>query len=165
MPVVLGSLVILVVIAVVVALAFGIGKHNASPPTTANHGTNPSHHKSNTTSTSNSTTTSSTAPPSVVPEASTATNVAATYAAPAGNYTVTLTSSGACWVYAKVAATGAVLWTGTLNQGQAQQLTGTGEIVVQMGHANTMSVTLNGVPVEYPPQYQAVFTMTFAPPT
>jgi hypothetical protein len=166
MPVVLGSLVILVVIAVVVALALGVGKHpTTSPPTTAHHSTNPGHHNSDTTSTSSSTTTSSTAPPSVVPEASTATDAAATYTAPAGNYTVTLTSSGACWVYAKSAATGDVLWTGTLNQGQAQQLTGTGEIVVQMGHANTMSVTLNGVPVQYPPQYQAVFTMTFAPPT
>ena len=166
MPVVLGVLVILVVIAVVVALAFGIGKHNtASPPTTAHHGATPGHDKSNTTSTSTATTTSTTAPPSVVPEASTATDAAATYAAPAGNYTVTLTSSGACWVYAKVASTGAVLWTGTLDQGQAQQLTGAGQIVVQMGHANTMSVTMNGVPVQYPAQYQAVFTMTFAPST
>ena len=166
MPVVLGSLVIFVVLAVVVAVALGIGKHHtASPPTTARHGTAPGPDKSKTTTTSSSTTTSTTAPPSVVPEASTATTAAATYAAPAGNYSVTLTSSGACWVYAKTASTGAVLWTGTLNQGQAQQLTATGEIVVEMGHANTMSVTLNGVPVQYPAQYQAVFTMTFAPPT
>jgi cytoskeletal protein RodZ len=164
MPVVLGVLVILVIIGVVVALAAGVGKHTASPPTTARHGSTSGNHKSKTTTTS-STTTSTTAPPSVVPEASTATAAAATYVAPVGNYAVNLTSSGPCWVYAKVASTGAVLWTGTLDQGQAQQLSATGEIIVQLGHANTMSVTLNGVPVQYPTPFQAVFTMTFLPST
>jgi hypothetical protein len=76
-----------------------------------------------------------------------------------------LTSTGDCWVYATLASTGTVLWTGDLLQGQAQALTGTGEIDVQLGHANTMTETLNGTPVEYPAQFQAVFTMKFVPTT
>jgi hypothetical protein len=74
-----------------------------------------------------------------------------------------LSSTGPCWVYATLASTGAVLFTGTLDQGQAQALTGTGEIDVQLGHANTMTETLNGTPVVYPAQYQAVFMMKFVP--
>ncbi len=83
----------------------------------------------------------------------------ASYPAPSSAYTVTSASSGACWVYAKLASTGAVVWTGTLDSGQAQTLDATGSLIVELGHANTLSATLNGVPVEYPAQYQAVFTM------
>jgi hypothetical protein len=89
----------------------------------------------------------------------------ASYPAPGTAYTVTLTSSGACWVYAKLASTGAVVWTGTLQSGQAQTLNVTGQLVVELGHANTLSATLNGVPVQYPAQYQAVFTISFVPST
>jgi hypothetical protein len=78
---------------------------------------------------------------------------------------VTLTSSGACWVYAKLASTGAVVWTGTLETGQAQTLDVTGQLVVELGHANSLTATLNGLPVQYPTQYQAVFTMNFVPST
>jgi hypothetical protein len=58
-----------------------------------------------------------------------------------------------------------VVWTGVLNQGQAQTLNATGELEVQLGHANSITATLNSVPVQYPSQYQAVFTMKFVPAT
>jgi cytoskeletal protein RodZ len=155
-----------VVVAVAVVLATGIGRHhnNASPPSHHTHTT------ATTAKTTAPTTTVPTSPPSTLPktlapEPQTATTQSATYAAPAGHYTVTLTSSGACWVYAQLASTGAVVWTGELQEGQAQVLNATGQLDVQLGHANTMTATLNGEPVDYPPQFQAVFTMKFVPTT
>jgi hypothetical protein len=56
-----------------------------------------------------------------------------------------------------------VVWTGILESGQSQTLDVTGQLDVELGHANTLNTTLNGVPVEYPTQYQAVFTMSFVP--
>jgi hypothetical protein len=163
-PVVLGVLLVVVAVAVLAVLAAGLGSHHTTTPTTLlhHHVTSPGHHPT-TTPTSASTTT--TVVQTVQPEASTATTQGATYPAPSGRYTVMLTSTGDCWVYATLASTGAVLWTGDLLQGQAQALTGTGEIDVQLGHANTMTETLNGTPVEYPAQFQAVFTMKFVPAT
>lgn len=162
MLMVIGVCFVVLVIAGVAALVSSLGKHHTTSPPAGSHHNSAVHH-AKTTTTSSSTTT--TAPASVLPEASTATVAGATYAAPAGRYTVTLTSSGACWVYATLASTHAVIWTGTLDQGQAQQLSGTGEIDVELGHANTMTETLNSVPVQYPAQYQAVFTMKFVPST
>jgi hypothetical protein len=164
-PVFLGVSVVVVAVAVLVVLAAGLGSHHTTTPTTLahHHVTSPPHH-STTTQTSASTTTT-TVVQTVQPEASTATTQGATYPAPSGRYTVMLTSTGDCWVYATLASTGAVLWTGDLVQGQAQALTGAGEIDVQLGHANTMTETLNGTPVEYPAQFQAVFTMKFVPST
>ncbi len=163
-PSILGVLLVVVVIAVAVAVALGAASHphKASPPVQSQT-TAPPHNQSNTTSTS--LTPSSTAPAVVQPDAATATVQGATYPAPNASYTVTLSSSGACWVYAKLASTGAVVWTGTLETGQAQTMNVTGQLVVELGHANTLSATLNGVPVQYPAQYQAVFTMTFNPTT
>jgi len=160
------GLILLVVVIVVLAYVFTrpSAHHTATPPVAHHHTTTPAGHHART-QTASSTTTSTTAPPTVQPVASTVSIQGATYPAPAGRYTVTLTSSGPCWVYATLASTGSVLWTGTLDQGQAQTLTGTGEIDVELGHANTMSETLNGVPVVYPAQYQAVFTMKFVPTT
>ena len=161
-PAVLGVLLAVVVIAVAVALALGATSlhHKTSPP--VHSGTTASTHPRSSTTTA-STVPPTSAPPTVQPEAATATVQSASYAAPNSAYTVTLSSSGACWVYAKLASTGAVVWTGTLDAGQAQTLDATSGLIVELGHANTVSATLNGVPVAYPAQYQAVFTMTFIP--
>jgi hypothetical protein len=159
---VLGVLLAVVVIAVVVAVALGAeSHHHTTSPPVHSQTTAPAHIGSKTTTAS--TVTSTTAPPTVQPDAATATVQSASYPAPSSAYTVTLSSSGACWVYAKLASTGAVVWTGTLDPGQAQTLDATGGLIVELGHANTLSTTLNGVPVEYPAHYQAVFTMTFVP--
>jgi hypothetical protein len=162
-PMVLGVGLVVVIVAVVAVLASGLGSHHTTspPPVVHHHTTAPVHHTK--TKTTTPSTTATTAAPTVQADASTATPQGATYPAPAGRYTVMLSSTGPCWVYATLASTGAVLFTGTLDQGQAQALTGTGEIDVQLGHANTMTETLNGTPVVYPAQYQAVFMMKFVP--
>ncbi|MFZ0668584.1 MAG: RodZ domain-containing protein [Acidimicrobiales bacterium] len=165
-PAALGVFVVVVVIAVLAVLAFKIdpGHHTTTPTTTA-------HHRTTTPSSTVTklstipTTTTTTAPPSVQPDGFTATTQGATYPAPSTSYKVTLASSGECWVYAQLPSTGAVVWTGELGEGQSQVLNATGELVVQLGHANTMSVMLNGVPVRYPAGFQAVFTMKFVPST
>jgi hypothetical protein len=166
LPAILGVLLVVVVIAVAVAVAVGAGSHphsSSPPPTTTRTTTAVS--KSHVDTTTNSTSPPTTAQRFLQPEAATVTAQGASYPAPTSSYSVTLTSTGACWVYAKLASTGAVVWTGTLQTGQAQTLDVTGQLVVELGHANTLAATLNGLPVQYPAQYQAVFTLNFVPST
>jgi Domain of unknown function (DUF4115) len=164
-PSVVAFLLVLVVVAVVAVLLSGVGTHhNASPPkVTSPPTTARAHAKTGTRSVS--TTTSTTVPPSVQPIVSTVSIQGASYTAPDTAYTVTLTATGPCWVYADLASTGTVLYTGTLDAGQAQTLSATGPLDVELGHATTMTVTMNGLPVVYPTPYQAVFTMRFIPTT
>ena len=162
-PTVLGVLIAVVVIAVAVAVALGATSHHHTTSPPVHSGTTAPAHTGAKTTTTVSMVPPTTAPPTVQPEAATVTMQSASYAAPSSAYTVTLSSSGACWVYAKLASTGAVVWTGTLDAGQAQTLEATGGLIVELGHANSLSATLNGIPVDYPAQYQAVFTMTFVP--
>jgi Domain of unknown function (DUF4115) len=162
-PAVLGILLVLVLVVVGIVLAVDKGHHSASPASHS-HKTTVSH-RSTTSSVSVTTSTvpPTTAPPSLQPEQATATAQSATYTAPDAPYDLTLTSSGACWVYASEASTGAVLWTGVLQAGQVQSLNATGQVTVKLGHANTLAVKVNGVAVDYPTQYQAVFTLQFVP--
>jgi hypothetical protein len=97
------------------------------------------------------------------PVTASATPEGASYSAPNVPYTVILTSTGACWVYASLQPAGTLLWTGVLEAGQTQTLNATGQLDVKFGHANSVSVTMNGTPVEYPSQYRAVFAMQFLP--
>ena len=85
---------------------------------------------------------------------------AATYAAPAGHYTVELNATEPCWVMATDATTSHVEWTGTLAAGEHRQLPVSGGLVVRLG-AVGVTVSLDGKPVQLPPQVQVPFTMTF----
>ena len=99
------------------------------------------------------------ATPSVItPTASSVSD--ATYTAPAGHYTVELDATGPCWVMATDATTSHVEWTGTLQAGEHRQLPVSGGLVVRLG-AVGVTVLLDGKPVQFPPQVQVPFTMTF----
>jgi len=165
-PAVLAFLLVVVLIGVVAVLVSGLGgHHNASPPKSTTATTTARTH-SKTTPKSVTSTTTTTLPPSVQPVASTVSIQGASYSAPDSTYTLTLSATTApCWVYAVDESTGDVLYTGTLQGGQAQTLSASGPIDVELGHATTMAVTMNGLPVDYPTQYQAVFTMKFIPTT
>jgi hypothetical protein len=64
-------------------------------------------------------------------------------------------------VYATKASTGAVVWTGTLQTGQTQAIAATGSLIVRLGAANDVNVTMNGTPVVLPTGFQSPFDMHF----
>jgi RodZ C-terminal domain len=163
-PAILGLLLFAVLVVVGTVLLVDKTPHTTSPAAHT-HTTAPPRHQTTTTvaRTTSSSVPPTTAPPSLQPEQASATPQGATYLAPDAPYGLTLTSSGACWVYATETSTGSVLYTGVLESGQVQNLDATGQVTIKLGHANSLAVTLNGLPVDYPSQYQAVFTMQFVP--
>jgi hypothetical protein len=163
-PAVMGLMLVAVLIVVGIVVVLEKNHHTAVPTAHTDTSTT-THHQKTTSPTTTPTTTppTSTVPQAIQPQAASVTPQGATYAAPDVPYTVTLSSTGACWIYASLESTGAVVWTGVLNAGQTQNLSATGQLEVKFGHANSVTVALNGTPVDYPPQYQAVFAMQFIP--
>jgi hypothetical protein len=154
----LGRVVPVAAVVVVLGLVVGVAvalapSHHVTPQA---HGTTPrtkssgqvSHHQ-----------TTSTVPAQVQATSSTA-NTAA-YIAPSTSYTVNLAATGLCWVDATEASTGAVLWTGTLQTGQSRAIAATGSLVLRLGAANDVNVTLNGEPVVLPTGFRSPFDMRF----
>jgi len=100
-----------------------------------------------------------TVPAQLQPTTSTASS--ATYGAPSTSYTVTLVATGLCWVDATKTSTGAVVWTGTLQTGQSQAITGNGSMTVRLGAANDVTIRLNRVPVVLPTGFRSPFDLSF----
>jgi hypothetical protein len=100
-------------------------------------------------------------PPTNQVVALTSTRLSATYPASGSSYQVTVTSTGPCWVQA-TSATGTVIWTGTMQAGQTQQIPATGVTAVELGSA-TCSMKLDSVPVVFPTPMGTPFTATFQP--
>ncbi len=75
-----------------------------------------------------------------------------------------LRATGLCWVDATAASTGNVVWTGTLQTGQSQSIPATGSLIVRLGAANDVTVTMNGEPVVLPSGFQSPFNMSFVTP-
>lgn len=92
----------------------------------------------------------------------TSTPTSATYPAGGASYQVTVVSSGPCWVQATSNATGSVIWTGTMEAGQTQQIPATGVTVVELGSA-TCAMKVDNVPVVFPTPRGTPFTATFQP--
>lgn len=129
------------------------GKSAAATTATTHPATKPQHHES--------TTTSTTAPPSVsAPTAVTAHT--ASYTVAASSYSLTLAATtGQCWVDVTNPATGAVLFTTTLQSGQSHAITATGPVTVIAGAPAVFAANVDGAPVTLPPGNQAPFTLTF----
>jgi hypothetical protein len=108
---------------------------------------------------------STTVPPTTVPppqvHASSSTSTTADYGAPATSYTVALQATGPCWVEATAAATGDLVWTGTMTPGQSRSVPATGSLILRLGAPEDVNVTLNGTPVVLPTGYQSPFDMRF----
>ncbi|HXQ43964.1 MAG TPA: RodZ domain-containing protein [Acidimicrobiales bacterium] len=157
-----GNRILPVVVAVVVlgvvvgaALALSPSHH---PPTATHHRSGATHpssvHKSHPQTTL-------AAPPQVRP--TTSTSATASYGTPSTTYSVGLQATGPCWVEATEASTGRVVWTGTLASGQTQAIPATGNLLVRLGAANDVSITLNGEQVILPTGFHSPFDMTFVP--
>jgi hypothetical protein len=85
----------------------------------------------------------------------------ATYAAPASSYTVAIGASALCWVMATQAATGKVVWTGTVPAGGSQSMSVSGNLVVELGAPSDASVTMDGRAVQLPTGFRSPFDLTF----
>jgi hypothetical protein len=145
---------VVVVLAAVVGLAIALGPsdHGKPPAHRAISGPKTAAHSGR------SDTTVATVP-QVRPTS--ATSSTAAYAAPATGYTVALQATGPCWVEASDTLTGHVVWTGTLAPGQTQSIPATGSLIVRLGAADDVTVTLDGQQVLLPPGFQSPFNMTF----
>jgi hypothetical protein len=148
------TLAVLVLVAVVLVALILAPSH---PARTAQHR---STSRSKTSSHVTHTHSTVTVPPEVRPSTSTADTAA--YSAPSNTYTVGLQATGPCWVEATETSTGNVVWTGTLASGQTQSIPATGSIVLRLGAANDVSVTLNGEQVLLPVGFHSPFDMSFA---
>jgi flagellar basal body-associated protein FliL len=94
--------------------------------------------------------------------ATSSTSSTAVYPVGSTSYQVAITTTGPCWVDATSVSTGSVLWTGTLPAGAHQVIPATGAISLELG-APTATLTVDGVPVDYPTSMRAPFTATFQP--
>lgn len=107
-------------------------------------------------------TTPTTAPLAAVPGTATASQ--ASYSVPSGTYHVTLSvPTGACWVQVTSSATGAVLFTGTLQAGQSQVVPASGATSIDLGAPHSMAMSVNGAGVTFPTGYATPFTVNFQP--
>jgi len=146
------AVVAVLAVVVGVAVALAPSHHTASPPARDRHVASHRHatHPHTTVTT----------PPQV--KATTSTAITASYSAPTTGYTIGLAANGLCWVEATETSTGTVVWTGTLQTGQTKAIAASGNLVVRLGAANDVAVTLNGVPVVLPPGFASPFDMTFS---
>jgi hypothetical protein len=123
--------------------------HHATTATTRTH-----HHAVVTTTT--------TVPVVSLPTAGSANS--AVYAVRPNSYTLTMSATSAqCWVSATEAGSGTVLFTGVLNPGQTQSVTGTGAVALVVGAPNAFTANIDGTAVSFPFGFQAPFTMQFLP--
>jgi hypothetical protein len=150
-----------VIVLVVVLLV--TGSHTVAPPPGHHAGSNGKHLRSpkgNSGETTAPSTTPTTSPPIAVPQSGTART--ATYDVTGSNFTLDFAAtSGACWVDVTSSATGATLFTKTLQPGQQAALAVSGPATVVVGAPTVLGVLVNGSAVALPSGFQTPFTMKF----
>ncbi|HEY5384175.1 MAG TPA: DUF4115 domain-containing protein [Acidimicrobiales bacterium] len=154
-----GAVLVLVLVLILTGLHSNSGKHHgksATAPTTATTHPATTQHRHETT-----TTTSTTAPPSVsAPSA--ATSHTASYTVSDAAYSLNIAATtGECWVDVTNTATGAVLFTTTLQSGQSHTIAASGPVTVIAGAPGAFAATVDGAAVTLPPGNQAPFTLNF----
>jgi hypothetical protein len=82
---------------------------------------------------------------------------------PGGNFGVTVTATGQCWVEVRNQGTGTVVWEGLMDAGQSQTFQADGPIAVELGAAYVATVTLGSTSVVMPAGHASPFWLTFAP--
>jgi Domain of unknown function (DUF4115) len=154
-----GAVLVLVLVLILTGLHSNDGKHHGKSATaattaTTHPATTHRHHEA-------TTTTSTTAPPSVsAPSATTAHT--ASYAVSEAAYSLNIAATtGECWVDVTNTATGAVLFTTTLQSGQSHTIAASGAVTVIAGAPGAFAATVDGAAVTLPPGNQAPFTLHF----
>jgi hypothetical protein len=106
------------------------------------------------------TSTTTTTPSQIVASTSSSTGTTATYPVGTATFTLEIVASGPCWVDVTTAATGATLWTGTLQAGGTQSVSATGATTVELG-ATGAALSVDGTPVVFPTTMHTPFVATF----
>lgn len=156
--------VLIAVVAVGVALAPSHPSHKLGAPAVSSTTSVTSSPRSSTPTTRSGSSSRRRPPATTVPpslQATTSSTTSADYSAPGSSYTVTLSASGACWILAEATSSGDVLWTGTMESGQTQQIAATGSVSVRLGAAFDVRVSVNGVPVVLPSDHGSPFDVNF----
>jgi hypothetical protein len=154
-----GAVLVLVLVLILTGLHSNAGKHHGKSATaattaTTHPATTHRHHEA-------TTTTSTTAPPSVsAPSATTAHTASYTVSDAAYSLNIAATT-GQCWVDVTNTATGAVLFTTTLQSGQSHTIAASGPVTVIAGAPGAFAATVDGAAVTLPPGNQAPFTLNF----
>jgi len=167
-----GILVAAVVVALIALVAVGVAiapshpSHKKAGSTASSSATSASNRSSNagTPATRPGSSSGGRRPTTTVPsslQATTSSTTSADYQAPGTSYTLTLSASGACWVLAQATSSGSVLWTGTLEAGQTQQILATGSVSLRLGAAFVVNVSVNRVPVVLPSDHGSPFDLNF----
>jgi hypothetical protein len=153
-----GAVLVLVLVLILTGLHSNSGKHHGKSATATTATTHPAttHRHRETT-----TTTSTTAPPSVSAP-STTTAHTASYTVSVAAYSLNIAATTAqCWVEVTNTATGAVLFTTTLQSGQSHTIAASGPVTVIAGAPEAFAATVDGTAVTLPPGNQAPFTLNF----
>jgi hypothetical protein len=166
--------VVLVVVALVAfAVLAYVGSRRSHSPTHAGAAattharsvTSTTAHPSTTRHSSRSrTSTTTTAPSQIVSSTVSSTGSAATYPVANAPFTLQIAASGPVWVDVTTTASGATLWTGTLQAGGSQSVQATGATAVELG-ATGAALTVDGTPVVLPTTVHTPFVATFQPAT
>jgi hypothetical protein len=152
-----GAVLVLVLVLILTGLHSDAGKHHGKSAITATTHPATTHRHGETTTT----TTSTTAPPSVSPPTTTTAHTAS-YTVSDAAYSLNIAATtGECWVEVTNTATGAVLFTTTLQSGQSHTIAATGPVRVIAGAPGAFAATVDGAAVTLPPGNQAHFTLNF----
>jgi hypothetical protein len=166
-----GIAVVVVALVAFAALAY-VGSRRSSSPTHAST-THTTHTGSVTTTTTHhsqgghaptrpGTSTTTTAPSQIAPVSASSTGTTATYSVPNASFTVLIAATAPCWVDVTTVATGATVWTGTLQPGGTQSVPATGATTVELG-ATGVALAVDGTPVVFPAPMHSPFVATFQP--
>jgi hypothetical protein len=152
---------------VLVVVLLMTGSHSV-PPTRHHHSGSTPRHSTSSPPKAHRKQTARTTPAPQAPAVSlpqSGTTHSATYDVSVSDYTLALSaSSGACWVDATSASSGATLFAGTLTAGEQRSFAVRGPVTVIIGAPTVFGATVNGAAVVLPPGFQAPFTMSVVPP-
>ena len=150
----LAVLAVLIVVGVAIGGSSGSSKHVATTTSQATTTTGPGR----------TTTTTTTALPTTFQPQPGATATAATYFVSGGSFTAVIQATGGpCWTIA-TGVDGSSLFTGSIPAGSSQTITKTGGFSVSLGAPGNVTVTMNGIPVAFPPSYGAPLVLSFISP-
>ena len=148
-----------IVAIVVIGALIGSSSSSNTKSTTTTHP-----HASTTRATSTTTSTSAPKVTSYQPESSTATS--ATYAIPGSSFEVTIkATTGPCWTIVTASNGGAQLFAGSIQPGSPQVIKATSSIDISLGAPALATVSVGGIPVDFPQGFSTPLVLTLAPST
>jgi RodZ C-terminal domain len=169
-----GAVAVVIVLVTFAVLAY-VGSRRSNPPAHASTTRTTAHAKSVTSPTvhrseaghshaRSGTSTTTSAPSQIVPVSSSSTGATATYPVGNASFTLLISATGPCWIDVTTVATGATLFTGTLQAGATQSVPANGATAVELGATGT-TMTVDGTPVVFPTPLHTPFVATFQPAT